>query len=284
MKTFKNKSEVNDYFHWIYGKPQCEIIPPYYFRDKHLHKEVEMVFVAEGSLVLAADDHIYNIQQGELVFVSDNVVHQYHSISEDARVIKIKFLRKWIIEYITESQNLSAFNQIFENVFRVRTDAFLRESVMRMLNCQIVQYADIFYLGIIISMIAYIMEYPQVIVESRPVSIRNQLYTDKALTYIYENLCEKITLKNLAEYLGIMEQYCSKYFKRNLGMKFLEFVNATRITYAQRLLLYTEDSVIDIAYKTGYSSIQSFNRNFKTVTGVPPREFRSSRGKKEAAV
>ena len=52
------------------------------------------------------------------------------------------------------------------------------------------------------SMISYIMEFPQYIVEARSVSIRDQLYTDKALNYIYDNLCEKITLKELAEYLG----------------------------------------------------------------------------------
>jgi AraC-like DNA-binding protein len=54
----------------------------------------------------------------------------------------------------------------------------------------------------------------------------------------------------------------------------VEFLHEVRVHEASKLLAAgTEESIAAIAYRCGFNSIATFNRVFKTVTGLAPREF-----------
>ena len=42
------------------------------------------------------------------------------------------------------------------------------------------------------------------------------------------------------------------------------------------LLLETNKSITDIAFECGFNSVSSFNRSFKKVKGISPREFKNA--------
>ena len=91
------------------------------------------------------------------------------------------------------------------------------------------------------------------------------------------NCREPLTLSMVAEHLGFSESYCSRYIKRIVGLSFVSYLNALRVNYAERLLLSTPYSVMDIASQSGFVSIQTFNRVFREIVGVSPREYRQSK-------
>ena len=93
-----------------------------------------------------------------------------------------------------------------------------------------------------------------------------------------EHCSEKLTLKMLADHLGLTETYCSKYIKKNTGITFVEYLNVLRINRAQRLLWATDFSVSEIAELVGFSSVQTFNRVFKQQScNLSPSEYRKRR-------
>jgi YesN/AraC family two-component response regulator len=51
-------------------------------------------------------------------------------------------------------------------------------------------------------------------------------------------------------------------------------INETRIIKAQHLLIETENSVADIAEKTGFTNSSYFYRMFKKFNGVTPNDYR----------
>jgi AraC-like DNA-binding protein len=60
-------------------------------------------------------------------------------------------------------------------------------------------------------------------------------------------------------------------------MNFREFLGSYRIDYAKHLLSDSKDPfirILDVALESGFSSINSFNRCFKEVTGMTPSEYR----------
>ena len=47
-----------------------------------------------------------------------------------------------------------------------------------------------------------------------------------------------------------------------------------RISHAQRLLVTTDDTILDIALAAGFQSLSRFNEAFKSICGCPPRDYR----------
>jgi len=82
------------------------------------------------------------------------------------------------------------------------------------------------------------------------------------------------SLRTLSEMLTYDYGYISKYFVQKTGMKFNHYLNLRRITHAADILSNSrQNNIGDIALSCGYSSIRSFNRNFKNVYGVTPQEY-----------
>lgn len=82
------------------------------------------------------------------------------------------------------------------------------------------------------------------------------------------------SLKELAQLLTYDYGYISKYFLQKTGMKFNYYLNLRRITQAGELLGRNgSGSIAEVAYSCGYSSVRSFNRNFKSICGMTPQEY-----------
>ena len=63
-------------------------------------------------------------------------------------------------------------------------------------------------------------------------------------------------------------------FRQAFGTTITDFIVQHRISHAQRLLVTTDDSVLEIAFASGFQSLSRFNEAFKKLCGCPPREFK----------
>ena len=100
------------------------------------------------------------------------------------------------------------------------------------------------------------------------------IYIKKAVSYIQANYNQNLSVKEVAEYLGISEPYLQKMFRNNLNVSIHAFINQTRIAKAKNLIANTNFPIKKIAKDIGYNSIQSFIENFKSVAGCTPTEFK----------
>ena len=97
---------------------------------------------------------------------------------------------------------------------------------------------------------------------------------EAALAYVYEHYKEDIQISALARSCSMSESYFRKLFLRIMGQSPLEYVNAYRIHRSMNLLRTTDDSVQNIAARSGFSSIAAFNRNFRQYAGSSPGQWR----------
>lgn len=85
----------------------------------------------------------------------------------------------------------------------------------------------------------------------------------------------------VAEEIGISPAYLSRLFKQEIGTSFPNYINNVRLEQAKQLLISTQLPVKDIAYQTGFNSLQNFFRAFKKNIGISPGEYRKEHAKNE---
>jgi AraC-like DNA-binding protein len=78
-----------------------------------------------------------------------------------------------------------------------------------------------------------------------------------------------------AEVVNMSASQLSHAFSDKTGILFNHYLSGIRIKHARELLSTTDDAVIDIAYAVGFNSLDSFNRQFKSITGTTPLKYRN---------
>ena len=91
---------------------------------------------------------------------------------------------------------------------------------------------------------------------------------------ITDHLSEPLSAADIAAELGMSESRFSRFFHRATGNTFTEFVNRVRINRACQLLMESDRLITDICYVVGFNNIANFNRRFRDIKGMTPREFR----------
>lgn len=98
----------------------------------------------------------------------------------------------------------------------------------------------------------------------------------KAEEYIHTHFKEPITLEALAKHLALNKSYLCTIFKKATKDSFCNYTNKVRIEESKKLLLHTNESMIDIALAVGFSSASYFNTIFKKLEGKTPLEYRKN--------
>lgn len=96
----------------------------------------------------------------------------------------------------------------------------------------------------------------------------------KVKNYINENYMYEIKLETLADLANMSPSAFSRFFKLHTGRTLSDYIIDTRLGFATRLLLDTQDSIASISYNCGYNNLSNFNRLFKRKKGCSPSEFR----------
>ncbi|HXK25587.1 MAG TPA: helix-turn-helix transcriptional regulator [Myxococcota bacterium] len=85
---------------------------------------------------------------------------------------------------------------------------------------------------------------------------------------------EDLSLERFSAEIGLSPRHTSRLFREELGAPFREWVAATRLATACRLLRDTELPVIEVAAESGWRSLPHFNTAFRRHKGQTPTAFR----------
>ena len=96
----------------------------------------------------------------------------------------------------------------------------------------------------------------------------------RAVDYISQCYMEDIRIGDLAKACHISETHFRRVFTSYMHMSPLEYINKVRIQTACEILKKTDESIADIAYKCGFTTNSTFNRNFRQLMGMSPAEWR----------
>ena len=105
-------------------------------------------------------------------------------------------------------------------------------------------------------------------------SQKNERFIKRLAEIIEKNIqSEDLTIDFLSRQMNVSRTILYMRLKESLNMSATEFINKIRIDCALKMIHEGEDSVSDIAWKTGFSSPSYFSKIFKKHTGASPASY-----------
>ena len=100
---------------------------------------------------------------------------------------------------------------------------------------------------------------------------------EAVIDYIENHLDGKLELKTVAEAVHYSKYHLHRLFTDTVGMTIHDYVQRRQLTEAAKLLVFSDQPIIEIALIFGYESQQSFSSAFKAMYKSPPAEYREKR-------
>jgi len=101
----------------------------------------------------------------------------------------------------------------------------------------------------------------------------------KAMLYIQNNFRNNIGLSDIAADAAVTPSYMSSIFLKECGVNFKEYLSTIRYDYAKKLLEYSNMTVTDICFESGFCDYANFERHFRERFLVSPTQYRRKREK-----
>lgn len=98
----------------------------------------------------------------------------------------------------------------------------------------------------------------------------------KCMQYVRAHTNQKITVDDIANYMGKSRSYVSKTFKKKLGFNLCDYIIKCKLEEAKALLNYTDLTISEISNYLAFSSQSYFQNLFKKQYGLTPKQYRVS--------
>lgn len=244
----------------------------------HWHKEIELLYIADGSLLLQLPGRQVELNKGESYFINSNILHEavisryciLHSMVFHPLLVTggehTVFAQKYVEPVISSPlldgcalvQETEAFQIAFEAMRQegIGYELAVRESLSRI--CLAVFCQNEAILGM----------------ENAELSL-NRERMRRMLDFIHMHYAENIALAEIAKTADIGERECLRCFQRMVQDSPVQYLIKYRVTQAAVMLQqHARDSIADISLQCGFDSPSHFSQMFKRHYQCTPREYR----------
>ena len=232
----------------------------------HMHRCYEFVLMISGEMSMQIEREKYLLKEGDLVLIKPNRLHSYDTPRGANGKCLICVFSHDLIAAVSESLvRYKLASPIIQNLPRFYRDMFEgmnEDKDLATVKGFLYTVSGLFY-------------------QSLDFRTEDDVAKDTILlrdifVYLENNISEACTLKGMSEALGYNPAYISRYFARIVGVPFYAYVQSVKTDRACYLLTNTKDSILSIAIQCGFTTLSSFNRTFRIVKGMTPREYRQA--------
>ncbi len=114
----------------------------------------------------------------------------------------------------------------------------------------------------------------RILSDATPLPAHTSALVKRTVAYLHQNYQEPLSREEIARTIGVSKNYLSHIFRRELGLSPWDYLNRYRIRQARELLMGTDQTITDVAYKVGFNNPAYFSRVFHQQTGISPSEYR----------
>lgn len=254
---------------------------PHFEVPWHQHPEVELILFTEGAGMSFAGNYVGEFEVGDVYFLGANLPHTFQKKGDTVTSAIVVHFREdfWGTQLLQlpESKNILQLLQKAVQGFKIfgQLKTALHPLIKKLEASS--GFNRILLLGECLNTIAQSNEYTALSTHNqKPVLLRDRQRIDRVFQFTMAHFREVISLPQIADVAAMSIPAFCAYFKKRTRKTYIDFLNEMRIGYACTLLSDSEQSILQIAYESGFNTVAHFNRQFLKIKKRTPSQFRKA--------
>jgi AraC-like DNA-binding protein len=256
----------------------------------HVHRGYEFIFVLAGEGSIFSQGIDYSLSSGDILVMEPNTEHQgtanpdnpfdlftmCYDFSRDMKhfdpelasldTLLLRLYRAYTSKtrppIIQDKHDMA--NVIYKLAEEISDEKICRNKLIRAYIFQI--------FALLIRNLADFVE--KVEVNQGEVELAEAV--ENTIEFIQANYDKNLTLEDISSNVCLSASHFCRLFRHATSLTPMDYLNSTRIANAKKMLLYSNFTLSEIAYRVGYNSIHYFSRRFKETEGIPPSVYRET--------
>ena len=244
----------------------------------HWHSAIELIYILNGNAIMMVEGKKYPVISGEFILIDSNVIHEFRYARQSMMVV-LHFSRN-SMKNLMPDLNKYVFHCTRETIEKSQLEPYLR-------ICDLLKkLPPLFFLqptGYMVKGQSIAMEIFFELLNHFAEEKDSAQKTDKEdilermgeiAEYINVHHAEAISLEDIASQFYLSREYFSRFFKKNMGVTFTQYLNQVRLMYIYQDICNTQAGVLESAESHGFTNYKLFSRMFREIYGCTPREAR----------
>lgn len=255
----------------------------------HIHFFTEIFFITGGTGKFFIENQVFDVKQGNLVVVNQNIAHSELSDGDDPLEYIVLGMSHVNFRHNQERRNKEnnidyhLFPQEYLNLqeedYRLYDYSKHKEEILFLLKRMIkeLEQKKDNYMNIVYNLYEAVLVYIMRSMSFKPVLVYDRRIPKelaRVKRYIDNNYSSAITLDYLVDIAHMNKYYLSHEFKKTFGISPIKYLISRRIQISKELLRSTDYTLVEVANTCGFSSQSYFNQCFIKNVGMTPTKFR----------
>lgn len=247
----------------------------------HFHPEYEIVFISNGKGKRHIGGHVSYFENGDLIFLGPNLPHFAFTeeLHEEHVEIVVQMKADFLGKEFFQRPEMQAVRQLFERAeqgisYSAETKKNIGERLQRMMEMN--GFERLLELLSVLHWLSISEDYTLLNASGFAMEVSSQDHDriETIYDYVQQNFQNEVSLDEVASRVNMTVPAFCRYFKKLTHKTFTEFVNEIRIAHACRHLGDEHLSIAAVSFDSGFNNLSHFNKQFRLITGVNPRDYR----------
>lgn len=247
----------------------------------HWHNSLELIYISEGHMDVGVNDKMYALHGGDLLIINSANLHytQVYDLTTVNYTLQIPYslLKTHVPDYdFLYFQGPNQDGLLNGSKHHAELCAHM-VALQDLLHSQEFGYS-VKYNCILFDIIHMLLSHYSVVRNSAEKKRDEWHHARNAqiINYVNAHYAQPITLEDGANLLSLNTEYFCRYFKKNFGKTFIEYVNSVRLSHIHDDLIQTNLSVSKLMELHGFANYRTFIKMFRAAYGCTPAELRAS--------
>lgn len=253
--------------------------------DGEVHDFWEMVYVDSGEVEIHADEKVYHLRQGNVIFHEPDEFHSIKSHNEAANVFVISFVCTSKAMSFFKDRQFAVPAKLRRNIGEITEEYFETFYPMSQSDTQL-RIKENPPIGGQQMIRTHLEQFLIMLMRSETDSRNMQIFPSKEsmenhlvseiINIIDESIYKKISVDEICQRLNYSRAYISKVFKTATGYTLLDYILKKKIHEAKKLIRDNGHNFTQISEMLAFENPHYFSTVFKRVTNMSPSEYKNS--------
>lgn len=251
------------------------------YHPPHWHEELELLYPLNGETDMKLDGKKRHVPNKHLIAIESCHVHSTYSTNTTCMFLCIQISKKLMQQYMPDIELYQIHcrpDDISDNEFPAYLEICQMVENLVRLYIEDVSAFQMEAEGIVLQVLAHLIREFSTN-EAPKLTAADTLTMERirnVITHVEEHFREPISLTEISSHLGLGKEYFCRFFKKNMGISFLNYLNRVRLTHIYQGLRTTDMPIAELMETNGITNQKLFNRTFKELYGCTPSAVRKA--------